>query len=117
MHWWRISVCGFFFFFSSRRRHTRFDCDWSSDVCSSDLTEARLGPAIARLGLGLVILPHALQKTLGWFGGYGFSGTFDSFTKQMGLPGWLRSEERRVGKECRSPVAPYLYIKKRYLSW
>src|SRR2546430_951894 len=24
------------FFFSSRRRHTRFDCDWSSDVCSSD---------------------------------------------------------------------------------
>src|SRR3989475_5576304 len=29
----------FFFFFSSRRRHTRFDCDWSSDVCSSDLTK------------------------------------------------------------------------------
>src|SRR5260370_17813857 len=32
--------CGFslsFFFFSSRRRHTRFKCDWSSDVCSSDL--------------------------------------------------------------------------------
>src|SRR2546427_7843915 len=28
---------GVFFFFSSRRRHTRFDCDWSSDVCSSDL--------------------------------------------------------------------------------
>src|SRR2546430_17460506 len=30
------TVC-VFFFFSSRRRHTRFDCDWSSDVCSSDL--------------------------------------------------------------------------------
>src|SRR5205085_8650437 len=29
-----------FFFFSSRRRHTRFDCDWSSDVCSSDLVLA-----------------------------------------------------------------------------
>src|SRR2546430_8734973 len=29
-----------FFFFSSRRRHTRFDCDWSSDVCSSDLDPA-----------------------------------------------------------------------------
>src|SRR5688572_32695732 len=29
-----------FFFFSSRRRHTRFDCDWSSDVCSSDLAQA-----------------------------------------------------------------------------
>src|SRR5205085_3624035 len=35
----------FFFFFSSRRRHTRFDCDWSSDVCSSDLRpgDPRLG--------------------------------------------------------------------------
>src|SRR2546430_13807129 len=36
-----MSVCIFiFFFFSSRRRHTRFDCDWSSDVCSSDLDAA-----------------------------------------------------------------------------
>src|SRR5256886_2490483 len=34
-----------FFFFSSRRRHTRFDCDWSSDVCSSDLPRAE-GPHI-----------------------------------------------------------------------
>src|SRR2546430_2540331 len=33
----RTSLIYFFFFFSSRRRHTRFDCDWSSDVCSSDL--------------------------------------------------------------------------------
>src|SRR2546430_3825229 len=33
----------FFFFFSSRRRHTRFDCDWSSDVCSSDLRDPALG--------------------------------------------------------------------------
>src|SRR5256886_2646867 len=32
------------FFFSSRRRHTRFDCDWSSDVCSSDLAEALYDP-------------------------------------------------------------------------
>src|SRR5256886_7110816 len=32
-----------FFFFSSRRRHTRFDCDWSSDVCSSDLGDVVLG--------------------------------------------------------------------------
>src|SRR5688572_31786794 len=29
------------FFFSSRRRHTRFDCDWSSDVCSSDLAQGK----------------------------------------------------------------------------
>src|SRR6266478_4979023 len=39
------------FFFSSRRRHTRFDCDWSSDVCSSDLAlEGRLaGPWVDEL--------------------------------------------------------------------
>src|SRR5688572_32066890 len=34
------------FFFSSRRRHTRFDCDWSSDVCSSDLA----GAVLERIG-------------------------------------------------------------------
>src|SRR5256886_3949422 len=35
------------FFFSSRRRHTRFDCDWSSDVCSSDLPSTNVsGPLI-----------------------------------------------------------------------
>src|SRR2546430_6063719 len=37
IHLKRVYVEFFFFFFSSRRRHTRFDCDWSSDVCSSDL--------------------------------------------------------------------------------
>src|SRR5260370_21723970 len=36
-----------FFFFSSRRRHTRFKCDWSSDVCSSDLVVSRVGNAVA----------------------------------------------------------------------
>src|SRR5207237_7930500 len=37
-----------FFFFSSRRRHTRFKCDWSSDVCSSDLNAAaRVGARTA----------------------------------------------------------------------
>src|SRR6516165_9479313 len=36
-----LLLCFFFFFFSSRRRHTRFDCDWSSDVCSSDLSQAK----------------------------------------------------------------------------
>src|SRR5690242_20897716 len=37
---WNFStllLAGLFFFFSSRRRHTRLTCDWSSDVCSSDL--------------------------------------------------------------------------------
>src|SRR5256886_2367668 len=37
-----------FFFFSSRRRHTRFDCDWSSDVCSSDLRNNHASAAAYR---------------------------------------------------------------------
>src|SRR5256886_3756201 len=39
------------FFFSSRRRHTRFDCDWSSDVCSSDL-QKNLGALVVDIGGG-----------------------------------------------------------------
>src|SRR2546430_8616339 len=35
----RVDLLFLCFFFSSRRRHTRFDCDWSSDVCSSDLEQ------------------------------------------------------------------------------
>src|SRR2546430_2902720 len=46
------------FFFSSRRRHTRFDCDWSSDVCSSDLVERLPG---ARLGGALRLAPAAVH--------------------------------------------------------
>ncbi len=43
---------------------------------------------IARLTVGLVLLPHGAQKMLGLFGGHGFSGTMNFFTSQMGLP-WL----------------------------
>ncbi|WP_350287401.1 DoxX family protein [uncultured Croceitalea sp.] len=49
-------------------------------------THPNLGFAIARLTLGLVILPHGAQKLLGLFGGYGYSATMDSLTTQMGLP-------------------------------
>ena len=41
---------------------------------------------IARLALGLTIFPHGAQKLLGWFGGYGFSGTMGFFTGQVHLP-------------------------------
>ena len=41
---------------------------------------------VARLTLGLVMFPHGAQKVLGWFGGYGFSGTMGFFTTQMGIP-------------------------------
>src|SRR2546430_4897954 len=45
-----VSECWFccFFFFSSRRRHTRFDCDWSSDVCSSDLGVGMCTPVLTK---------------------------------------------------------------------
>jgi len=44
---------------------------------------------IVRLALGIVMLPHGLQKTLGWFGGGGFGATMGSFTGPMGIPGAL----------------------------
>src|SRR2546430_8423749 len=52
-----VSCC---FFFSSRRRHTRFDCDWSSDVCSSDLLNQQ--SIIADIGSGTGILSELFLK-------------------------------------------------------
>lgn len=43
---------------------------------------------ILRLTLGIVIFPHGAQKLLGWFGGFGFSGTMGFFTETLHLP-WL----------------------------
>src|SRR5205085_4068639 len=54
----------FFFFFSSRRRHTRFDCDWSSDVCSSDLRGAA-EPGVLQ-SVGAANLAAGLQDA--WLG-------------------------------------------------
>ena len=51
-------------------------------------TEDAVAPTIARLALGLVILPHGLQKTIGAFGGYGFDGTMGFLTGTIGLP-WI----------------------------
>src|SRR5690606_40848001 len=84
-----------FFFFSSRRRHTRFSRDWSSDVCSSDLghdqTAQRRGDrGNSRLDVG----------------GVGEDDGVRTQTVAVGLQeaGKVagRSEERRVGKECRA---------------
>src|SRR5690625_7743109 len=79
-----------FFFFSSRRRHTRWPRDWSSDVCSSDLDREEIfGPVLA-------IVP------------------FDTEEEAVALAnGTERSEERRVGKESRSRWLTY-YKKKKY---
>src|SRR2546429_6426405 len=46
---------------------------------------ARLGPLFIRLALGAIFFAHGAQKMLGWWGGAGFSGTVEAFTKQ-GMP-------------------------------
>src|SRR5205085_3781775 len=94
-----------FFFFSSRRRHTRFDCDWSSDVCSSDL--AAIGPGLARAALAgkvngkLVDTGYRLERDAD----VAIVTEKDPEANDLlrhSTAHLLRSEERRVGKECRT---------------
>jgi putative oxidoreductase len=49
-------------------------------------TENDFTLTIARLVLGIIFFAHGSQKVLGWFGGYGFSGTMGFFTHQLGIP-------------------------------
>jgi len=44
---------------------------------------------VLRVMLAVVFFPHGAQKVLGWFGGYGFEGTLNAFTTQMGIPAVL----------------------------
>src|SRR2546421_6351212 len=93
----------FFFFFSSRRRHTRSDRDWSSDVCSSDLFSTGVGGAFrgkwdAPEGNGTTLAAQLTNLRTG-------HAYINFHTTQFG--GGERSEERRVGKECRSRWSPY----------
>src|SRR5947209_19013586 len=76
------------FFFSSRRRHTRYWRDWSSDVCSSDLVT---GFQNSRFREACDIFEKVALGT--------------EFVVFLTLIAY-RSEERRVGKECRSRWAP-----------
>lgn len=50
------------------------------------VTEESFGLFVLRVVLGLVMFPHGAQKLLGWFGGYGFKGTYGYF-KSQGIPG------------------------------
>src|SRR2546430_7293719 len=103
---WMKRSCGSFFF-SSRRRHTRFDCDWSSDVCSSDLS------AVVDRGAWLLEQP-ALDRRRAAGGLENLQQPIAPAQKRA-LDGLVeaqidverRSEERRVGKECRSRWSPY----------
>ena len=49
-------------------------------------TTNSFAPTLARLTLGIVMFPHGAQKVLGWFGGYGLSGTMNFFTQQLHIP-------------------------------
>src|SRR2546421_7416741 len=93
---------------SSRRRHTRSDRDWSSDVCSSDLFASETASAEIQAernpGKVSVIELHRLRSERG----HRIKGDDDHDYRQIECCSVLhRSEERRVGKECRSRWSPY----------
>src|SRR5690349_22102658 len=83
------------FFFSSRRRHTRSLRDWSSDVCSSDLV------------LLLRVDPASSREQYRWMERFVASVSEPVLRERLlvAIDG-KRSEERRVGKECRSRWSP-----------
>src|SRR3712207_9411436 len=96
------------FIFSSRRRHTRYWRDWSSDVCSSDLKsvisfmDIELTTRQRWVLFKMLLYAIAVQSFI----------LIKSFLKRV-LRKITRSEERRVGKECRSRWSPYHYKKQR----
>src|SRR5207237_6234133 len=89
------------FFFSSRRRHTRFKCDWSSDVCSSDLARTcasarEKGDEFAAFGPRALAHGRAQRDLKGGDGVVAAQRELDRYARDE------RSEERRVGKGWRS---------------
>src|SRR2546429_7426917 len=110
------------FFFSSRRRHTRCSRDWSSDVCSSDLypgeqrtgimkTEANVGmffQALEKGEIGIVVrfFKNVLEIAAGLVS-VNEKSKMESLRHGCSFFSLPRSEERRVGKECRSRWSPY----------
>src|SRR5439155_15174120 len=94
-----------FVFFSSRRRHTRWPRDWSSDVCSSDLKKSG-GNATA---VCQRVEDNAFHRT---------RRSRIALTRGSSAlaPDFFRSEERRVGKECRSRWSPYHYKKNKTMT-
>src|SRR3712207_7526782 len=96
-----------FFFFSSRRRHTRYWRDWSSDVCSSDLRD-RPGRGEAEAGVaGVVGLHREFPREEPALADRARVRIEPQRERLIGGAVEGRSEERRVGKECRSRWSPY----------
>src|SRR5256885_4985906 len=91
------------FFFSSRRRHTRLQGDWSSDVCSSDLAADDDGRRPRGDAEGeRKLVPATTVTTIFHDEDADLAALAGSSVAVVG-----RSEERRVGKECRSRWSPY----------
>src|SRR2546430_11607845 len=80
-----IDECVSFFFFSSRRRHTRFDCDWSSDVCSSDLGQFEAAAGIVRIELQRSRIPSEPSRC---------ESTLEGFARQQDNPASRRCAYR-----------------------
>src|SRR5256885_4483084 len=101
----RVVVSFFFFFFSSRRRHTRLQGDWSSDVCSSDLALGGLDHYAPGLRLGFTgDVAISSEEMSALVQDLTLSSLLVVVVVVIAL---IRSEERRVGKECRSRWSPY----------
>src|SRR5437016_10113069 len=95
-----------FFFFSSRRRHTRLVSDWSSDVCSSDLTGDVSFKDVSFLSTGESEVLKSFQGTKNKPECARLAAILYAQQRPT-LDQAPRSEERRVGKECRSRWSPY----------
>src|SRR5256885_2934467 len=96
----------FFFFFSSRRRHTRLQGDWSSDVCSSDLRLSEESICVVPRD-GAFLLGNFVTNVKSSAAFYFPKIAVQSSLESLPAPKSIRSEERRVGKECRSRWSPY----------
>src|SRR5256885_7764219 len=97
-----------FFFFSSRRRHTRLQGDWSSDVCSSDLTVTNRRRYSRRDVMKLQAIQTLTREHHVNLAGVRYILALLKRLQNAGVdPPEERSEERRVGKECRSRWSPY----------
>src|SRR5256885_5618097 len=97
------------FFFSSRRRHTRLQGDWSSDVCSSDLDSMLRDISNRSEGVLTVSIeagPNAGRKSPVVWIAQRHQSEWRRIKGTVGADQY-RSEERRVGKECRSRWSPY----------
>src|SRR5256885_3953871 len=94
------------FFFSSRRRHTRLQGDWSSDVCSSDLGAQPANREWGRLAAGPYAVGGLGATVIAYRGASIRARALLAVVVFVGAA-LLRSEERRVGKECRSRWSPY----------